>query len=76
MATDTQPRSQGAIPDRLARLEETAANIRANMATAADVEGVKTLIAQVEARQTKWLLGIIAAASVSLAVAVIRTSAG
>ena len=76
MATDTQPRSLGSIADRLARLEETAANIRANMATAADIEGVKTLIAQVEARQTKWLLGIIAAASVSLAVAVIRTSAG
>ena len=76
MATDRPPLSQGSIADRLARLEETAANIRANMATAADIEGVKTLIAQVEARRTKWLLGIIAAASVSLAVAVIRTSAG
>ncbi len=73
MNTPSQPES---TTDRLARLEETVANIKANMATAADIEGVKTLIAQVEARQTKWLLGIMAAASVSVAVAVIRTSAG
>ena len=73
MNTPSQPES---TTDRLARLEETVANIKANMATAADIQGVKTLIAQVEARQTKWLLGIMAAASVSVAVAVIRTSAG
>lgn len=73
MNTPSQPES---TTDRLARLEETVANIKANMATAADIEGLKTLIAQMEARQTKWLLGIMAAASVSVAVAVIRTSAG
>ena len=73
MNTPSQPES---TTDRLARLEETVANIKANMATAADIQSVKTLIAQVEARQTKWLLGIMAAASVSVAVAVIRTSAG
>ena len=76
MATDTQARSLESITDRLARLEDTAADIKASMATAADIEGVKTLIAQVEARQTKWLVGLVAAVSVSLAVAVIRTSAG
>ena len=76
MATNAQPQLQESVTDRLARLEDTVANIKANMATAADVEGVKTLIAQMEARQTKWLLGIMAAASVSVAVAVIRSSAG
>ena len=76
MATKTQPQSPESITDRLARLEATVANIKTNMATTADIEGVKTLIAQMEARQTKWLLGIMAAASVSVAVAVIRTSAG
>ena len=50
--------------------------MKTNMATAADIDSVKTLMAQMEARQTKWLLGIMAAASVSVAVAVIRTSAG
>ena len=48
----------------------------ATLPYAADIEGVKTLIAQMEARQTKWLPGIMAAASVSVAVAVIRTSVG
>ena len=53
------------------------------MATAADIEGVKTLIAEAktliaekEAVQTRWLLGIMAAASVCVAVAVIRTFIG
>ena len=73
---NTQPQSLESITDRLARLEQTVANIKTNMATAADIDSVKTLMAQMEARQTKWLLGIMAAASVSVAVAVIRTSAG
>ena len=90
MATNTSPQSLGSIPDRLARLEdrfagvedrlarleETVANIKANMATVADIEGVKTLIAQMESRQTKWLLGIMTAAAVSVVVAFVRTSAG
>ena len=83
MATNTSPQSLGSIPDRLARLEdgfarleETVANIKANMPTVADIEGVKTLMAQMEARQTKWLLGIMTAAAVSVVVAFVRTSAG
>lgn len=65
-----------AVEDRLARLEETVANIKAYMPTVADIEGVKTLMAQMEARQTKWLLGIMTAAAVSVVVAFVRTSAG
>ena len=90
MATYTVPQSLGSIPDRLARLEgrfsgvedrlarleETVANIKANMPTVAVIEGVKTLMAQMEARQTKWLLGIMTAAAVSVVVAFVRTSAG
>ena len=76
MAMNTQPQSLESITDRLARLEQTVANMKTNMATAADIDSVKTLMAQMEARQTKWLLGIMAAASVSVAVAMIRTSAG
>lgn len=90
MATNTSPQSLGSIPDwlarledrfagvedRLTRLEETVANIKANMSTVADIEGVKTLMAQMEARQTKWLLGIMTAAAVSVVVAFVRTSAG
>ena len=64
------------LEDRLARLEETVANMKANMATVADIEGVKTLMAQMEARQTKWLLGIMTAAAASVVVAFVRTSAG
>ena len=88
MATDTPPQSLDSIPDRLgrleggfariedrlARVEETAANIKTTMATVADIEGVKTLMAHMEARQTKWLLGIMTAAAVSVAVALVRTS--
>ena len=90
MATNTSPQSLGSIPDRLARLEnrfagvedrlarldETVANIKTNMATVADIESVKTLMAQMEARQTKWLLGIMTAAAVSVVVAFVRTSTG
>ena len=71
------------IADRLARLEESVENIKATMATTADVEGVKTLIAETkaliaekEAAQARWLLGIMAAASTAVAVAVIRTFIG
>ena len=76
MSTTTIPQSLDSITDRLARLEEAVANIKATMATAADIEGVKTLIAEKEAIQTRWLLGIMAAASVCVAVAVIRTFMG
>ena len=41
-----------------------------------DIEGVKTLMAQMEARQTKWLLGIMTAAAVSVVVAFVRSSTG
>lgn len=64
------------VEDRVARLEETVANIKTTMSTVAHIEGVKTLMAQMEARQTKWLLGIMTAAAVSLVVAFVRTSAG
>ena len=63
------------VEDRFARLEETVAYIKANMSTVADIEGVKTLMAQMEARQTKWLLGIMTAAAVTVVVAFVRTSA-
>lgn len=83
MSTTVTTQSLDSITDRLARLEESVANIRATMATAADIEGVKTLIAEAktliaekEAVQTRWLLGIMAAASVCVAVAVIRTFIG
>lgn len=46
------------------------------MSTVADIEGVKTLMAQMEARQTKWLLGIMTAAAVTVVVAFVRTSTG
>ena len=57
----------------LARLEESVANIKENMATHADIQEIKTLIAEKEAVQVRWLLGIMSAACVTLAVAVIRT---
>ncbi|MCY3810658.1 MAG: hypothetical protein OXH15_02565 [Gammaproteobacteria bacterium] len=83
MATNTSPQSLDSIPNRLgrledgfARLDETVANIKTNMATVADIESVKTLMAQMEARQTKWLLGIMTAAAVSVVVAFVRTSTG
>ena len=91
MSTTTIPQSLDAISDRLARLEEhriadrlarleeSVANIKATMATmatAADIQSVKTLIAKKEAVQTRWLLGTMAAASTAVAVAVIRTFNG
>ena len=59
--------------DRLARLEESVANIKENMATRADIQEIKTLIAEKEAVQVRWLLGIMSAACVTLVVAMIRT---
>lgn len=73
LAADPTTDRLARITDRLARLEEAVANIKENMATGADIEGVKTLIAEKEAAQTKWLLGIMAAAAVTVVVAMIRT---
>ena len=64
----------GSVFDRLARLEEALANIKENMASHADIQELKTLIAEKEAVQVRWLLGIMSAACVTLAVEMIRTS--
>ena len=55
--------------ERLARLEEALGHL----ATKADIEGVKTLIAQREAVMLRWLMGMVASAGVAVAIALVRT---
>ena len=59
----------GELGERLARIE----NEITHLATKVDIESVKTLIAQRESSQTRWLIGIISIATVSLVAALIRT---
>ena len=55
--------------ERLARLEEALGHL----ATKADIEGVKTLIAEREAVMLRWLMGMVAAAGVAVVIALVRT---
>ena len=55
--------------ERLARLEEALGNL----ATKADIEGVKTLLAQREAVMLRWLMGMVASAGLTVAIALVRT---
>ena len=57
---------------RLASLETKVDGIKENMATSTDIQALKTLIAEKEAAQTKWLLGILATAVVAITVAMVR----
>ena len=43
------------------------------MATKADIEAVKTLIADRDAKQQRWLLGILAGAAIAVTIALLRT---
>ena len=55
--------------ERLARLEEALGSL----ATKADIEGVKALLAQREAVMLRWLMGMVAAAGLAVAIALVRT---
>ncbi len=55
--------------ERLARLEEALGHL----ATKADVEAVKTLLAQREAVMLRWLMGMVASAGLTVAIALVRT---
>lgn len=55
--------------ERLARLEEALENL----ATKADIEGVMTLLAEREAVMLRWLMGMVAAAGLTVAIALVRT---
>ena len=57
---------------RMARVETKVDGIKELMATGEDIQGLRTLIAEKEAAQTKWLLGILTAAVVAISVAMIR----
>lgn len=67
---DTRPR---ALEIHVARVEERVAAIQAAMATKADIEAVKTLIADRDAKQQRWLLGILAGAAIAVTIALLRT---
>lgn len=56
----------------MASLEIKVDAIKENMATGKDIQALKTLIAEKEAAQTKWLLGILATAVVAITVAMFR----
>ncbi len=55
--------------ERLARLEEALGNL----ATKVDIEGVKTLLAEREAVMLRWLMGMVASAGLTVAIALVRT---
>lgn len=55
--------------ERLARLEEALGHL----ATKADIEGVKTLIAEREAVMLRWLMGMVATGGLTVAIALVRT---
>ena len=57
---------------RLASLETKVDGIKENMATGEDIQALKTLIAEKEAAQTKWLLGILATTVIAITVAMLR----
>ena len=61
---------------RLRQLELQMARLEARLEsipTKQDLESVKTLIAEKEANNTRWMLGIIATALLSVVIALIRT---
>ena len=55
--------------ERLASLEEALGNL----ATKADIEGVKTLLSEREAVMLRWLMGMVAAGGLAVAIALVRT---
>ena len=62
-----------ALEVHVARIDERVAAIQAGMATKADIEAVKTLIADRDAKQQRWLLGILAGAAIAVTIALLRT---
>jgi len=57
-------------------LDERVASMEADLkhlATKADIESVKKLISDRESTMLRWLMGMMAAAGVSVAIAMIRT---
>lgn len=57
---------------RMASLETKVDGIKENMATGEDIQALKMLIAEKEATQTRWLLGILATAIVTITIAMVR----
>lgn len=65
--------------ERLERLEQRVAGIATAigyLATKADIEGVKTLIAEREATMLRWLIGMVATSALAVAIALVRTFMG
>ncbi len=65
--------------ERLEKLEQRVAGIETAMgylATKADIESVKTLIAERESTMLRWLMSMVAASGLAVAVALIRTFIG
>ena len=59
----------GGIEPRLRSLEERMARVETKLddvATKSDLESLKTLIATKETQQTRWLVGVISGAAISL----------
>jgi len=62
--------------ERLARLEEKVEGVKENMATKADIQEVKTLIATKETQATRWQIGVMGGALIAVVAALIRTFLG
>ena len=64
------------IKGRLRNLEQQITEVRTRLEylpTKADLEGVKTLIAEKESRRLKWLVGTMIVAAATIVAALIRT---
>ena len=65
--------------ERLERLEQRVGAIEAtlvHMATKADIESVKTLIAERETTMLRWLMGMVTASALAVTIALVRTFIG
>ncbi len=69
MATGTDSDRTGALAERVANIE----SYLVHLATRADIESVKTLIAERETTMLRWLVGMVSAAGLTVAVAMVRT---
>ena len=65
--------------ERLEKLEQRMAALEMAMgyvATKADIESVKTLIAERETTMLRWLMGMVAASALAVTIALVRTFIG